>query len=145
MQKFSIEGVLDEVKEKVSDLTQSGIAKSSQLAEMAKLQVNIATEQDNIKKIYMELGKYYYENYKDNPAPPLADACKKISLSQNIIGAHNLRIKELRNPDVILTKEGVPDDVIEAEVFSETYEADICSDTVETEANSESAQKSSEF
>lgn len=106
---------LDEVKEKAVDLAQSGIAKSAQVTEMAKLQINSATEHDTMKKLFIEIGKHYYEANGENPDPAYAEAIEKINKSKDKIKANNLRIKELRNPDIIMTEEGMPDGTIPVE------------------------------
>ena len=46
----------DDLREKVTDLAQSGVAKSKQLAEIAKLKTSNMGEEDTIKKAYLELG-----------------------------------------------------------------------------------------
>lgn len=50
----------DDLREKVTDLAQSGVAKSKQLAEIAKLKTSNMGEEDTIKKAYLELGRLYY-------------------------------------------------------------------------------------
>ena len=44
-------------------------AKAKELAEVAKLKSNIVTYEDVIKKNYLELGRLFYEQTKDNPDP----------------------------------------------------------------------------
>ena len=43
----------DDLREKVTDLAQSGVAKSKQLAEIAKLKTSNMGEEDTIKKAYL--------------------------------------------------------------------------------------------
>ena len=50
----------DAFKDKAIDLAQTGVAKSKQLAEIAKLNLANASEEDEIKKAYIEMGKLYY-------------------------------------------------------------------------------------
>ena len=50
----------EDLKGKATDLVQSGVAKSMQLAEIAKLKTANMGEEDTIKKAYIELGKLYY-------------------------------------------------------------------------------------
>ncbi len=111
---------LDDAIEKVGDLAQTGIAKSAQVTEMAKLQINNATENENIKKQYMELGKTYYQQFGQFPEPRFQEACEKIKESRASIVKNNLRIKELRNDDIILTEEKMPDDLVDVEETSVT-------------------------
>ena len=51
---------LDELKDRAMDLGRAGVAKSKQLAEITKLSLNNASEEDAIKKAYVEIGKLYY-------------------------------------------------------------------------------------
>ena len=48
----------DNLKDKAKDLAQSGIEKSKQLSEIAKLNLNNVAEEDTIKKAYIENGKH---------------------------------------------------------------------------------------
>ncbi len=110
---------LDDVKDRAVDLAQTGIAKSAQVTEMAKLQINSATEQDTIKKLYIDIGKRYFEENCDNPDLMYAASVERIKVSKEKIAANNLRIKELRNPDIIFSEEKIPSDAIYVDV-SET-------------------------
>ena len=65
----------DDLREKVTDLAQSGVAKSKQLAEIAKLKTSNMGEEDTIKKAYLELGRLYYAERappREGPMPPPA-------------------------------------------------------------------------
>ena len=48
------------LKDRAMDLAQSGVSKSKQLGEIAKLYLNNVTEEDAIRKAYIEIGKLYY-------------------------------------------------------------------------------------
>ncbi|MFI3252908.1 MAG: hypothetical protein R3Y63_01005 [Eubacteriales bacterium] len=106
----------DEAVEKVGDLAQSGVAKSVQVTEMAKLQVKNMSEQENLKKLYIKLGKYYYDNYSSEPEETLKETCESIQKTKQNIVENNLRIKQLRNPDIILTQDDMPDDTVDIEI-----------------------------
>ena len=58
---------LNDLKERAADLAQvgaelaqAGVAKSRQLAEIGRLNVNNATEEAAIRKAYAEIGRLYY-------------------------------------------------------------------------------------
>lgn len=110
MEKFNF----DKFKETATNLAQSGMAKSTQMTEMAKLQINIASEEDTIKKAYMEMGKYYYEHNQENPGPAYEHAFSLLEASKEKIATNNKRINELRNPD-IMSASDIPTDTIPAE------------------------------
>ena len=48
---------LDELRDRAMDLGRAGVAKSKQLAEITRLSLNNASEEDAIKKAYVEIGK----------------------------------------------------------------------------------------
>lgn len=107
---------LDDMRERAVDLAQTGIAKSAQVTEMAKLQINSATEYDTIKKLYIDIGKRYFEANCDDPDFKYMESIEKIKKSQEKITANNLRIKELRNPDIIMSEDKMPQDTILVDV-----------------------------
>lgn len=107
---------LDDVKDKAVDLAQSGIAKSAQVTEMAKLQINTATEQDTIKKLYIDIGKRYFEATKENPDLMYVESIEKIKKCKDKIASNTQRIKELRNPDIIFSEDKMPNDAIYVDV-----------------------------
>lgn len=89
-------GFFDNLKEKATDLAQSGVAKSKQLAEIAKLKTANMGEEDTIKKAYVEIGKLYYAEKGHAPEGAYAAACEKITASKAAIEANNDRIAELK-------------------------------------------------
>ena len=89
----------DNLKEKVSDLAQTGVAKSKQLAEIAKLKAANMAEQDAIKKAYLEIGKLYYAEKGSTPEGGYAAACDKINAAKAKIAANNAKIEELKDGD----------------------------------------------
>ena len=92
----------DDLREKVTDLAQSGVAKSKQLAEIAKLKTSNMGEEDTIKKAYLEIGKLYYAERGMAPDGAYMALCEKITAAKTNIEANNARIAELREkPDVV--------------------------------------------
>lgn len=87
---------LDTLKEKAVDLAQSGAAKSKELAEVGKLKLNNAAEEDAIKKAYVEIGKLYYAERGMTPDAAYAALCEKITAGKAAIEANNARIEELK-------------------------------------------------
>lgn len=90
---------LDQLKEKVSDLAQAGVAKSKQLAEIAKLKAANMSEQDTIRKAYIEIGRLYYAEKGSTPEGGYAAACEKITAAKANIDANNARIEDLKDGD----------------------------------------------
>jgi len=89
----------DNLKEKVADLAQAGVAKSKQLAEIAKLKAANMAEQDTIKKAYLEIGKLYYAEKGTTPEGGYAAACEKITTAKANIAANNAKIEDLKDGD----------------------------------------------
>ena len=90
---------LDQLKEKVSDLAQAGVAKSKQLAEIAKLKAANMSEQDTIRKAYIEIGRLYYAEKGSTSEGGYAAACEKITAAKANIDANNARIEDLKDGD----------------------------------------------
>ena len=79
------------------DLYKKAEDKSKTLARTAKLQSEITSERVAIKKLYMSIGKEYYEMHKLFPEPELEQACAAITAAFERIDAKNAEIDELKN------------------------------------------------
>lgn len=89
-------GFFDNLKEKAGDLAQAGVTQSKRLAEIAKLKTANLSEEDTIKKAYIELGKLYYAENCAAPGSAYAAACEKITAAKAAIETNNDRIAELK-------------------------------------------------
>ena len=101
--------LFDNLKERATDLAQSGAAKAKQLAEIAKLKTSNLAEEDAIKKAYIEIGKLYYAEKGDAPEAAYVSACEKVSRAKANIAANKARLAELRS-DGAPDQEDEPDD-----------------------------------
>jgi len=88
---------LDDLKEKALDLAQTGVAKSRQLAEIAKLNIANTGEEDTIKKAYIEIGKLYYAERGAAPEAAYVALCEKITAAKVNIEENKNRIAELKS------------------------------------------------
>ena len=86
----------DELKDRAMDLGRAGVAKSKQLAEITKLSLNNAGEEDAIRKAYVEIGKLYYAERGMAPEPAYAHLCEKITAAKVNIEENKARIDELK-------------------------------------------------
>lgn len=122
----------DNLKEKVSDLAQAGVAKSKQLAEIAKLKAANMAEQDTIKKAYLEIGKLYYAEKGTTPEGGYAAACEKITAAKANIVANNAKIEDLKDGDEEVTAAAAEAVIVEeipaAEVVAEDVTAEDLAD-----------------
>ena len=69
----------DSIKDKAKDLAQTGMSKSKQIGEIAKLNLANVGEEDTIKKAYIEIGKLYYAERGMAPEAAYAALCEKIT------------------------------------------------------------------
>ena len=110
------------LKDKATDLAQTGAAESKRLAEIAKLKSANLSEENAIKKAYAEIGKLYYEQMGAAPGEDFAAACEKITAAKAAIEANNDRIAELKVKEEAV--EGEPEVVAEAEAVVADVPAD---------------------
>ena len=110
---MDIKDTLDTLKDKAVDLAQAGVAQSKRLAEIARLKVANMSEEDAVKKAYLEIGRLYYAEQGAAPDGAYAAACQRITAAKEAIEANKARIAELKQP-------GDPsEDVIVAEYTQE--------------------------
>ena len=86
----------DELKSRALDLTQSGVAKAKELTDVAKLNIANSTEEDNIRKAYIELGKLYYAERGMAPEGAYAALCERITVSKQKIEENRAKISEIK-------------------------------------------------
>ncbi len=95
------------LKEKAKDLAQTGVAKAKELSdtaigkgkelsEIGKLKVQNASEQEAIKKAYLELGKLYFAERGAAPEAAYAALCEQITASKAKIDYNNERISDIK-------------------------------------------------
>ena len=63
---------------KVSQTGQDAMKKTKELAEMTKINSQIAEEEKKLNKLYMKLGQLYYQMHKNNPELVYTDICQGI-------------------------------------------------------------------
>ena len=84
------------IKAKARALTNTGVAKAKELSEIGKLKVQNVSEQDEIRRAYLEIGKIYYEQHGQEPDVAYAAQCRKIDESMAKIEYNNIRIADLK-------------------------------------------------
>lgn len=98
----------DNLKDKAKDLAQSGIEKSKQLSEIAKLNLNNVAEEDTIKKAYIEIGKLYYAERGMAPEAAYTALCQKITAAKVNIEENKSRIETIKTESNISDAEIMP-------------------------------------
>lgn len=100
--------------EKAADSTKDFAEKAADKAKagsrIAKLNIEIATERDNMKKTYVEIGKLYYETHKDDPEGFFIQLCEEIAIAERNIAEKETEIAELKQ-----SMKDSDDDTIEVE------------------------------
>lgn len=98
----------DSIKDKAKDLAQTGVSKSKQIGEIAKLNLANVGEEDAIKKAYIEIGKLYYAERGMAPEAAYAALCEKITAAKVNIEENRNRIEELKNEGGVTEAEVIP-------------------------------------
>ncbi len=112
---------LDNVREKAAEVAQAAARKTKQLAEIAKSNVSIYTEEDKIKKAYAELGKLYYRDYvvgEERDEAEYLPLCRQIDEAKQNIADLQDYIEELKTQRVDMDV----DDVVTVEDFADAEE-----------------------
>lgn len=59
--------------------------KAKEVAGVAQLKIQLSTQEDIIKKNYQEIGKRYFDLYRDMPEDPFMKECDDIKAAQREI------------------------------------------------------------
>ena len=87
---------LEKVGETITTRGKEVADKAKDMAEIAGLRSQIGTCEEVIRKNYMEIGKLYYEQFKDRENHDFADQCTAISHAQSGIEALEAKIREIK-------------------------------------------------
>ncbi|MCD8143880.1 MAG: serine proteinase [Oscillospiraceae bacterium] len=105
---------LEGLGHKVASVAQSGVNRSKQLAEIAKLRLDNLSEEDAIKKAYVEIGKLYYAEHGDAPEGAYVALCSRIAKAHDTIEANLAQISGLKQTAAV-TEEDFADDLQQQE------------------------------
>lgn len=107
------------IKDKAIDLAQTGVSKSKQIGEIAKLNLANVGEEDAIKKAYIEIGKLYYAERGMAPEAAYTALCEKITAAKVNIEENKNRIEEIKAEGGIVDADVEPVSTVEAPVVEE--------------------------
>ena len=96
---------IDSLREKATEAAQIAAKKTKKLAEIAKANVSIYSEEDKIKKAEVELGKLYYRDYAVGEEMDTAEYlpwCRKIDEAKQTIADLRDYIEELKAEQVAM-------------------------------------------
>ncbi len=71
--------------------------KAKDMARIAKLNVEVGSEKNNIEKAYLEIGKLYYETHKSAPDSFFVQLCDEITLANENIDKLQSEIDCIKN------------------------------------------------
>ena len=119
---------IETIREKAAEAAQTAAKKTKKLAEIAKANVSIYSEEDKIKKAYAELGKLYYRDYVVGEEMDDAEYlpwCQQIDEAKQTIAdlrdyIEDLKAEHVEMPVDDVTEEDFAD--VEAEVVEEAAE-----------------------
>lgn len=87
---------LEKLGKKLGDAAETATEKAKDFAETTKINQEISAEEKQITQYFLELGKFVFENEKNNPESPVADMCNKILESQKTIAELKQKIMEIK-------------------------------------------------
>ncbi len=73
--------LFDDFGKKLSNVAQTTVQKSKDLAETAKVNIAIAAEEKEIRKAFAEIGRWYYKSHRFDAAAEVAPHVEKITAS----------------------------------------------------------------
>ena len=94
--------LFDNLSKKIGDVAQNAAKVSGELVEITKINVNIKAEEDNINKIYNEIGRYYFGQFEAGVQLDefIMDHCHKIKGYELHINDLKEKIKEIKNIEI---------------------------------------------
>lgn len=88
--------VSDEMRDKVAGAAHAVGDRAKYASHMARLTVDCNTELERVKRTYTEIGRLYYENYRDTADAFLADLCQQVTDANARVAALEAQMDELR-------------------------------------------------
>ena len=90
--------ILDFIQEKLSTTGNAVAKKTMDIADLTKASIGLATEEEKLEKVFAEIGKIYYEQYKNDPDARLKGYIAQVELM-------NEQLEELRTAIHALKRE----------------------------------------
>lgn len=88
--------LFEKVGETITSKGKDVADKAKDMAEIASLRNQIAACEDVIRKNYLEIGKLYYEQFKEAEYNDFAEQCTAISNAKNGVEALEEKIKNIK-------------------------------------------------
>ena len=81
---------------KARDLAAFAADKAKRVGRIAKLNLDISSEKESIRRAYTDIGKLYYEMHKDAPEGFFVQLCEEITASETAISQKEAEINVLK-------------------------------------------------
>lgn len=88
--------VSDEMRDKVAGAAHAVGDRAKYASHMARLTVDCNAELERVKRTYTEIGRLYYENYRDTADAFLADLCQQVTDANAHVAELEAQMDELR-------------------------------------------------
>ena len=88
--------VSDEMRDKVAGAAQAVGERAKYASRMTRLTVDCNAELERVKRTYTEIGRLYYENYRDTADAFLADLCQQVTDANARVAELEAQMDELR-------------------------------------------------
>ena len=88
--------VSDEMRDKVAGAAQAVGERAKYASRMTRLTVDCNAELERVKRTYTEIGRLYYENYRDTADAFLAELCQQVTDANARVAALEAQMDELR-------------------------------------------------
>ena len=88
--------VSDEMRDKVAGAAQAVGERAKYASRMTRLTVDCNAELERIKRTYTEIGRLYYENYRDTADAFLAELCQQVTDANAHVAEMETQMDELR-------------------------------------------------
>ena len=88
--------VSDEMRDKVAGAAHAVGDRAKYASHMARLTVDCNAELERVKRTYTEIGRLYYENYRDTADAFLADLCQQVTDANARVAELEAQMDELR-------------------------------------------------
>lgn len=88
--------VSDEMRDKIAGAAQAVGERAKYASRMTRLTVDCNAELERVKRTYTEIGRLYYENYRDTADAFLAELCQQVTDANAHVAEMEAQMDELR-------------------------------------------------
>ena len=88
--------VSDEMRDKVAGAAQAVGERAKYASRMTRLTVDCNAELERVKRTYTEIGRLYYENYRNTADAFLAELCQQVTDANAHVAEMEAQMDELR-------------------------------------------------